>query len=167
MRFDCHTLYRTCKYMVHDPGSETTATDDDQNSKYHPYATRRDSRSWPDLPLEIPTFLLGRAAVAGNIRGFVQAPFSGAADICRTARRVAKDYRGWSARRHPNTFQRHDPGSGSGDTSQGGRGHARPGLELELGWRSLRTSCGRFSYYRRPNHCGQATLPNGKETSKR
>ena len=43
--------------MVHDPGSKTTATDDDQNSKHNQYASRRDSRSWLDLPLEIPTLL--------------------------------------------------------------------------------------------------------------
>ena len=42
--------------MVHDPGSETTATDDDQNSKHNQYATRRDNGSWLDLPLEFPRF---------------------------------------------------------------------------------------------------------------
>ena len=60
--------------MVHDPGSETTATDDDRSSKHNQYATRRDNRSWLDLPLEIPTLLLGRAAVASHICSFVQAP---------------------------------------------------------------------------------------------
>ena len=80
--------------MVHHPGSKTTGTDDDQNSKHNQYATRRDNRSWLDLPLEIPTLLLRRAAVAGHMRGFVQAPFSGTTDICRTARRVVKNIEG-------------------------------------------------------------------------
>ncbi len=95
-----------------DPGSKTTATDDDQNSKHNQYATRRDNRSWLDLPLEIPTLLLGRAAVASHICSFVQAPFSGTADICRTARRVAKHYRGWATRRHCIKIQRHVRGEG-------------------------------------------------------
>ena len=46
--------------MVHHPGSETTVTDDDQNSKHNQYATRRNNRSRLDLPLEIPTLLLGK-----------------------------------------------------------------------------------------------------------
>ena len=96
----CRSTGPRWKLRVHNPGSETTATDDNQNSKHNPYATRRDSRSWPYLPLEIPTLLLRRAAVAGHIRGLVQASFSGAADICRSARRAAKDYREWAARRH-------------------------------------------------------------------
>ncbi len=114
--------------MVHDPGSETTATDDDQNSQHNPYATRRDSRSWSHLPLEIPTRLLRRAAVAGHIRGFVQAPFSGAADIGGTVRRVAKYYRGWAATRHSIKIRRHFQGEGRGYSYQSRRSHARVGL---------------------------------------
>ena len=112
LQLPCRSAGPRCRHMVHDPGSETTATDDDQNSKHNPYATRRDSRSWPDLPLEIPTLLFTRAAMVGHIRGFVQAPFSGAADICRTPRRVAKDYRGWATRRHSIEIQRHIQGEG-------------------------------------------------------
>ena len=97
-------------HMVHHPGSETTVTDDDQSSKHNQYATRRDNRSWLDLPLEIPTLLLGRAAVASHIRSLVQTTFSGTAHICRTARRVAKHDRGWAARGHFVQIQRHVQG---------------------------------------------------------
>ena len=72
--------------MLHTTGPETTATDDDPNSEHYQYIARRDSEAWPHLPLEIPTLLLGRTAVAGHIRGFVQASFSRAVDISRTAR---------------------------------------------------------------------------------
>ena len=86
----CRSTGPRWKLRVHNPGSETTATDDNQNSKHNPYATRRNNRSWLDLPLEIPTLLLGRAAMAGHICSFVSAPVSGTVDICGTARRVAK-----------------------------------------------------------------------------
>lgn len=62
--------------MEHTTSQETTATDDGQNSKHNPCVARRDSSSWPHLSLEIPTPLLRRVAVAGHIRGLVQAPFS-------------------------------------------------------------------------------------------
>ena len=88
------------KRTVHDPCSQTTATNDDQNSKHSQYTTKRYNKFWFHLPLTIPRFLLRRAAVAGHIRSLVQASFSGATDICRNARRVANDYRGWAARRH-------------------------------------------------------------------
>ena len=110
----CRNTGPRFRHMVHDPGSKTTATDDGQNSKHNQYATRRDCRSWLDLPLEIPTLLLGRAAVASHIRSFVQATFSGTADIRRTARRVAKHYRGWTTTRHFIKIQRHVQGEGGG-----------------------------------------------------
>ena len=71
--------------MLHATGPETTATDDDPNREHDQYIARRDSEAWPHLPLEIPTLLFRRTAVVGNIRGFVQASFSRAVDICRTA----------------------------------------------------------------------------------
>ena len=110
----CRSTGPWFRHMVHHPGSETTVTDDDQSSKHNQYTTRRDNRSWLDLSLEIPTLLLGRAAVAGHICSSVQASFSGAADICGTARRVAKHYRGWAARGHSIEIQRHVQGEGGG-----------------------------------------------------
>ena len=46
----CRSTGPRWKLRVHNPGSETTATDDNQNSKHNPYATRRNNRSWLDLP---------------------------------------------------------------------------------------------------------------------
>ena len=113
-QFSCRSTGPRFRHMVHDPGTETTATDDDQNSKHNQYATRRDNRSWLDLPLEIPTLLLGRAAMASHICSFVPAPVSGTVDICGTARRVAKNYRGWATRRHLIKIQRHVRGEREG-----------------------------------------------------
>ena len=78
--------------MLHTTGPETTATDDDPNSERYQYIARRDSEARPHLPLEIPTFFLARTAVAGHIRGFVQASFSRAVDISRTARELPRHY---------------------------------------------------------------------------
>ena len=127
-QLSCRSKGPRCRHIVHDPGSETTATDDDQNSKHNQYATRRDNRSWLDLPLEIPTLLLARAAVAGHICSSVQASFSVAADICGTARRVAKHYRGWAARGHSIEIQRHVQGEGGSYSVESRRSHARVGL---------------------------------------
>ena len=77
------------RHMVQDSSSETTVTNDDQNSKHNPYVTRRDDRTWLDIPLEIPTLLLGRTAMAGHIRCFIPATFSGTVDIRGNARRAA------------------------------------------------------------------------------
>ena len=127
-QLSCRSTGPRCRHIVHDPGSETTATDDNQNSKHNSYATRRDSRSGYDLPLEIPTVLFIRAAVAGYICGFIQSPFSGTADICRTTRRVAKDYRGWSARRYFIKIRRHVQGERSSHSCQSQRSHAGVGM---------------------------------------
>ena len=58
----------------------------------------------------------------------VQASFSGAADICGTARRVAKHYRGWAARGHSVQIQRQVQGEGGGHSFESCRNHARVGL---------------------------------------
>ena len=127
-QLSCRSTGPWFRHMVHHPGSETTVTDDDQSSKHNQYTTRRDNRSWLDLSLEIPTLLLGRAAVAGHICSSVQASFSGAADICGTARRVAKHYRGWAARGHSIEIQRHVQGEGGSYSFESRRSHARVGL---------------------------------------
>ena len=87
----CRSTGPKWKLRVHNPGAETTATCNNQNSKHNQHATRRNNRSWLDLPLEIPTLLLGRAAMADHICSLVPAPVSGTVDICGTARRVAKN----------------------------------------------------------------------------
>ena len=78
--------------MLYTTGPKTTNTDDDPNSENYSYIARRDNEAWPHLPLEIPSLLLGRTAAVGNIRSFVQASFSRAVNICRTARRLAQHY---------------------------------------------------------------------------
>ena len=42
--------------MVHTTSQETTATDDDQNSKHNPYVARRDSSFWPHFHWKFPRF---------------------------------------------------------------------------------------------------------------
>ena len=110
----CRSTGPWFRHMVHHPGSETTVTDDDQNSKHNQYATRRNNRSWLDLPLEIPTLLLGRTAMAGHICNFVSTPVSGTVNISRTARRVTNHYRVWAARRYLIQIQRHVRGEREG-----------------------------------------------------
>ena len=127
-QLSCRSTGPWFRHWVHHPGSETTVTDDDQSSKHNQYATRRNNRSWLDLPLEIPTLLLGRAAMASHIRSVVPAPVAGTVDICGTARRVAKHYRGWAARRHSIEIQRHVQGEGGSYSFESRRSHARVGL---------------------------------------
>ena len=158
----CHRAER-----LQAPSSEAPASHNHQNSEHTTHFARCHSNARPHLPLEVPSLLFAGASMASHICSLVKTAITCPTDLGRYSCRSPRSPGRRPAGRHPDTFQRHVPGSGSGDTSQGGRGHARPGLELELGWRSLRTSCGRFSYYRRPNHCGQATLQNGMETSER
>ena len=124
----CRSTGPKWRLHVHNPSAETNATDDNQSSKHNQYATRRNNRSWLDLPLEIPSLLLGRAAMASHIRSVVPAPVAGTIDICGTARRVAKHYRGWAARRHFIEIQRHVQGEGGGYSFESRRSHARVGL---------------------------------------
>ena len=124
----CRSTGPKWKLRVHNPGAETTATCNNQNSKHNQHATRRNNRSWLDLPLEIPTLLFGRAAMASHICSFVPAPVAGTIDLCGAARRVARTYRGWATRRHLIKIQRHVRGEREGYSYSSRRSHARVGL---------------------------------------
>ena len=124
----CSSAGSKFRNILHTASPETTATDDDQNGKYYPHIARRDNRSWPHLPLEIPTLLLCRIEVASHIRDFVQASFSCAVDIGRTARRLSQYHRGWTARWHSFKIQWNVQGEGRRHAYSSCRSHARIGM---------------------------------------
>ena len=58
-QLSCRRTRPRFRPLVQNSGAEITATRYDQNNKHDQYATTRHHRSWLDLPLEIPTLLLG------------------------------------------------------------------------------------------------------------